>query len=391
MDAVADGGFARHFEKLPDPRKSYLVLHPLMSMLVMAVMAILCGCEDWQEVAYWAQCREEWLKTFLDLPHGIPSHDTFGRLFGRLFARLNPDALERCFMSWMKGIVDESQGRLVAIDGKSIRRSFRRGWDKSGMAHLVSAMVSQGENHLVFGQLAVERKSNEIKAIPELLKLLDLKQAVVTIDAIGTQRAIADQIVEQGGHYVLPVKANQKALVENLESVMTDMVLSHRKKMPAPLQFHEQAEEGHGRREVRRPWYCNATAMLRPETLEPWPTIKGMILVERERENYGEFTGQASVQRCFYITSLPKTTAADLAGYIRGHWAVENRLHWHLDVTFNEDQQRIRVGYGAENYSRINRIGLNLIKRDRTVKASIRCKRIRAASNNDYLLALFRS
>jgi predicted transposase YbfD/YdcC len=384
MEATSKTDLARIFEELPDPREPHLIRHPLASIMAIAIMAVICGCESWQEIALWGRYQEEWLKTFLDLPNRIPSHDTFGRLF----SRLNPDAFERWFMRWMQGVVDSSQGRLVAIDGKSIRRSFRRGWDKSGMAHLVSAMVSQGENRLVLGQLAVERKSNEIKAIPSLLGLLDLKKAVVTIDAIGTQRNIVEQIVQQGGDYVLPVKDNQKALAENVESVMLDLALDQQKGIPAPVQYHEQAEEGHGRREVRKLWYCHAAQWLRPEIRKQWPSIKGLILVERQREDYGEFTGKPSVQRCFYITSLPQTTAAELAGYIRGHWAVENHLHWQLDVTFNEDRSRKRVDHSAENYSRLNRLALNLLKRDKSIKASIRSKRFIAGWDKNYLLRL---
>ncbi len=384
MDATVDTDFARYFEELPDPRQPHLVRHPLISVLVIAILAVISGCDGWQPVAFWARCKEKWLKTFLKLPNGIPSHDTFGRLF----SRLDPNAFERCFMLWMQGMIDHSQQRLVAIDGKSIRRSFRRGWDKSGMVHLVSAMVSQGDNRLVFGQLAVDRKSNEIRAIPSLLKLLDLKKAVVTIDAIGTQRNILEQIIQQGGHYVLPVKGNQKALADNIESVMTDLMLDHKKGIPAPVQYHEQAEEGHGRSEVRRLWYCDAVKLLRPEIRRQWPTIRGIMVVERQRQDHGAFTGKPGVQRCFYITSLSKTTAAELAAYIRGHWAVENNLHWHLDVAFNEDQGRMRVDHAAENHSRLNRLALNLLKREKTIKASIRNKQRLAGWDLDYLLRL---
>jgi predicted transposase YbfD/YdcC len=232
-------------------------------------------------------------------------------------------------------------------------------------------------------------KSNEIVAIPELLELLDLQGAVVTIDAIGTQRAIVDQIIQKGGDYVLPVKENQKTLVENLESVMMDLILDHQKGLPSKLRFHEQKEEGHGRCEIRKIWLSDDASLLRPKVLEAWPTIKGIAMVERYRQDYGDFSGtSASTERCFYITSLDGASAELVAGYIRGHWAVENNLHWQLDVSFNEDQQRMRKGFAAENHSRLNRMALNLLKQEKTVKLGIKNKRLSAGWDNDYLLTL---
>ncbi len=384
MDATVTAGFLRYFQDLADPRRDYLVRHKLSDILIIAILAVICGAEDWASVAQWGCCKAPWLATFLELPEGIPSHDTFARVF----SRIDPDAFERCFTAWMQGVCEASQGRLVAIDGKSLRRSFRHGWDKSGMAHLVSAMVSQADNRLVFSQVAVKGKSNEITAIPELLKLLNLQEAVVTIDAIGTQRAITQQIIEQGGDYVLPVKDNQKALLENVESVMTDLVLDHQKGHPSALSVYEQTDEAHGRREVRKLWFSNAVELLRPQVRQAWPGLGGMALVQRERQNYGDFTGQTSVERCFYITSLRQISAERLAGYIRGHWAVENNLHWILDVAFREDQQRMRVGFAAENHSRLNRIALNLLKREKSVKLGVKNKRLLAGWDNNYLLRL---
>jgi len=383
MDASASGGFLRFFSGLSDPRGGNAI-HNLHSMLVIAVMAIICGADGWVQVQLWGECKLPWLSTFLDLPGGIPSHDTFGRLF----SLLDPDAFERCFLSWMSAVVELSAGRLVAIDGKAIRRSFERGWDRNAMTHLVSAFVRQGPNGLVFSQVAVQDKENEILAIPRLLELLDLKGAVVTIDAIGTQREIAAQIVKAGGDYLLPVKNNQPALLEKVQSLMDDLVLDHAKGNDVSVDYFEQHEEGHGRRETRRVWVSDEIESLGKPLLDRWAELASLVLVERTRQNLGDFSGKVSVERCCYISSLSAVDAKKTAGYIRGHWSVENNLHWQLDISFNEDQGRTRKGHGAENYSRLSRIALNLIKRDKTVKASVKGRRLYAGWDHDYLLRL---
>ena len=248
--------------------------------------------------------------------------------------------------------------------------------------------VAQENNRRVFSQVAVKGKSNEITAIPELLKLLDLQAAVVTIDAIGTQRAITQQIMEQGGDYVLPVKDNQKALLENIAAVMTELVLDSPQGYPSALSFEEQTDKAHGRREVRKLWFSRAVELLRSQVRQAWSGLGGMVLVERRRQNYGDFTGQTSVERCFYSTSLGQVSAQLLAGDIRGHWAMENNLHWLLDVAFREDQQRLGVVFAAENHSRLNRIALNLLKQEKSVKLGIKNKRLLAGWDNHYLLRL---
>lgn len=386
MDVTADGGFLRFFADLPDPRGVNKV-HKLLDMIVIAVMAVICGADGWSEVALFGRCKHQWLATFLELPNGIPSHDTFGRVF----ARLDPDAFERCFLAWMSTLVELSGGRLVAIDGKSIRRSFEHAWDKSSMAHMVSALVSQGGNRLVFGQVAVQDKSNEITAIPKLLELMDLKGAVVTIDAMGTQRDIAKKIFEGGGNYLLPVKENQPALHEQVAALMDEAALGA---VPGlNVGYFEQSDEGHGRVETRRTWVVNDMASLRQPLLDLWPGLLGgsLILIERERKDLGDPTGKTTVERVYYISSLggcDNAAAETMARYARGHWAVENNLHWQLDVSFGEDERRIRRGHGAENFSRLNRIALNLLKRDQTVKIGIKGKRLNAGWDHDYLLGL---
>jgi predicted transposase YbfD/YdcC len=386
MDVTAGGAFLRFFCELPDPRGVNRI-HKLADMIVIAVMAVICGANGWSEVALFGRCKQKWLTTFLELSGGIPSHDTFGRVF----ALLDPDAFERCFLEWMSALVELSGGRLLAIDGKSIRRSFDHAWDKSGMAHMVSALVNQDGNRMVFGQIAVQDKSNEITAIPRLLELMDLKGAVVTIDAIGTQREIAGKIIAGGGDYVLPVKENQPALHQKVSALMEEAALGEIKDLD--VGYFEQSNEGHGRVETRRTWVVNDTASLGKPLLDLWPGLAGgsLALVERRRKSLGDETGSTTVERCYYIASLDgcdNAAAQRIARYARGHWAVENNLHWQLDVSFREDERRIRKGHGAQNYSRLCRLALNLLKRDKTIQAGVKGKRLNAGWDHDYLLKL---
>lgn len=384
MDAIASGGFLRSFTDLPDPRGDNAI-HNLHAILVIALMAIICGADGWVQVQIWGECKQQWLSTFLDLPGGIPSHDTFGRVF----SLLDPVAFESCFKRWMSSVVKLSAGRLVAIDGKSIRRSFERGWDRNAMTHLVSAFVSQDENRVVFAQIAVEEKKNEIVAIPKLLELLDLNGAVVTIDAMGCQREIAAQIVAQGGEYILPVKDNQPALNEKVQTLMEDLVLDHAKGDTTCVDYFEQTEQGHGRIETRRVWVSGQIDSLGPDLLGRWTGLGSVILVERTRQDLGDCTGKVSVEQCCYISSLQNPQARTVCGYARGHWCVESTLHWQLDISFNEDQSRIRKGHGAENYSRLSRIALNLIKNNPVAKVGVKSRRLLAGWSEAYLLKLF--
>jgi predicted transposase YbfD/YdcC len=386
MDVTADGGFLRFFSDLPDPRGGNRI-HKFHDMIVIAVMGVICGADGWAQVSLFGRSKQKWLATFLELPGGIPSHDTFGRVF----ARLDPDAFERCFLAWMSALVEVCGGRLVAIDGKSIRRSFEHAWDKSGMAHMVSALVSQGGNRMVFGQMAVADKSNEITALPKLLEVMDLKGAVVTIDAIGTQREIAGKIIAGGGDYVLPVKENQPALHQKVKALMDEAALGEVDGLSVGR--FEQSEEGHGRSETRRTWVVNDIKSLGSELTDLWPGLAGgsLALVERTRKDHGDLKGTTSTHRQYYISSLggrDNAAAQTMAGYARGHWAVENNLHWQLDVSFREDDRRIRKGHGAENFSRLGRIALNLLKRDTSIKSGIKSKRLNAGWDHDYLLKL---
>jgi predicted transposase YbfD/YdcC len=376
MDGRAAGDTLRPFRDLPDPRGPNAI-HPLHDLLVVAVCAVICGADGWVAVELFGNSKFPWLKTFLDLPAGVPSHDTFGRVF----AALDPDAFERCFVAWVNGVAEAADGRLVAIDGKAIRRSFAHGWDKAGMAHLVSAFVDA--NRMVFGQLAVADKSNEVEAIPRLLGLLDVRGATVTIDAAGCQAGVARRVVDAGGDYVLAVKENQPTLHAKVKMLLDEAVL--RGMAGVRHGYHEEVDAGHGRVETRRVWVTDEVRWLGAELLGRWAGLASVAAVERRRE---VMAGPTTVERHYYISSAAGTDARRMAEAIRGHWAVENKLHWQLDVSFREDERRIRVGHGAENFSRLCRLALNLLKRDTTVKAGIQSKRLKAGWDAHYLLRL---
>jgi predicted transposase YbfD/YdcC len=386
MDAQGNGGLLRFFQDMPDPRcgSNNNTLHRLTDMIVIAICAVICGADGWVQVMQFGQAKQKWFGTFLELPNGIPSHDTFGRVF----ARMNPDAFERRFTAWMASLAQQSEGKLVSIDGKALRRSFEHAWDKSGMAHLVSAFV--GANRMVVGQLAVADKSNEITAIPRLLELLDLRGSTVTIDAMGCQKEIARQIVAGGGDYLLAVKENQPTLYQKAKSLLDEARLENFHGMKHD--FFEEVEGDHGRIETRRVWCTPEVKWLGNDVRGVWPELNTLVLVEsiRQQVNGGGGGSCCSVEHRYYIASHKnkKASARRLAAAVRGHWGIENRLHWILDVSFNEDQSRIRKGHGAENFSRLRRIALNRLQRETTQKVGIKTKRLRAGWDHDYLLKL---
>jgi predicted transposase YbfD/YdcC len=375
MDVQATAGILRAFADMPDPRR-HNRRHKLMDILTIALIAVICGADGWVGVVEYAKAKLEWLKSFLELPYGLPSHDTFGRVF----AKLDPDAFERCFQAWMAALVELSGGKLVAFDGKSIRHSFEHAWDKSGMAHIVSAFVQA--NHMVFAQHKTDGKGQELSAIEKLLEILELNGAVVTIDAIGCNKEIAQKIVDAGADYILQVKDNQPTLHQTLAARLNDAILDNFAGLSSD--YYEQTDGDHGRIEMRKLWVCWDEQLLRELPAE-WPGLRAIIV----RENTREANGKSSTQRHYYISSLDRRTKARrLAEYTRGHWGVENNLHWQLDVSFREDQRRIRKDHGAENFSRLCRIGLNLLKKDTTRKCGIAIKRQICGWDNDYLLKI---
>ncbi len=362
---------AAFFSEIPDSRSEHGKRHLLSDMVAIAVCAVVCGAESWVDVELFGNSKLKWLETFLALPHGIPSHDTFGRVF----AMIDPDRFERCFQAWVSALAGVIVG-VVAIDGKTLRRSFDTAADKAAI-HMISAWAA--DNRVVFGQLTVDSKTNEITAIPKLLAMLDIKGLTVTIDAIGCQKAIAEQIIAQGGDYILQVKANQPELHADVKKVFEGA--ESRGWGKRAHDERTEVEKGHGRIEKRRtiitwdvPWLIKASS--------DWRGLRCIVMVVRER-TIGE---TATIHKHYYITSLNTRKAEVAARACRAHWGVENGLHWTLDVGFNEDQCRIREGHAAENFSRLRRIALNLLKKEKTVKAGIKAKSKTAGWDHDYLL-----
>ncbi len=359
-----------HFGILRDPRVERTKKHKLQDILVIAICAVICGAEHWTHIETFGKIHEAWFRTFLDLPNGIPSHDTFGRVF----AALDPEAFEAALRAFVGALAGSSQGKHIAIDGKTLRHSFDRASAKAAV-HMVSAWVY--EDHVAFGQRAVDTKSNEITAIPELLKLLDLTEATVTIDALGCQRDIARQIVDRQGDYVLALKANQPDLQQDVQMYMDDAIAHG---FTGVHDFCETVEKGHGRMEIRRVWTTGEVAWLQPR--HDWPGLGSLTTVERERH----LPDHCERERHYFLSSHPGHNAQRLGTLIRQHWSVEAQLHWSLDVCFHEDASRVRVANAAENFSRLRRIALMLLQQEKTAKTGIAGKRLRAGWDRNYLL-----
>jgi len=370
MEADAPRGLLRDFDRLVAPRMERTRKHSLSDTLTIAICAVICGADGWGQVEEFGDCKKEWLRTFLDLPNGIPSHDTFGRVF----AKLDPQAFEECFMEWITKLATTSQGRLVAIDGKTIRRSLDAANGKAAI-HMVSAWGAA--NQMVLGQLATDAKSNEITAIPKLLKLLDLDGAVVTIDAVGCQKKIARQIVDQGGHYILQLKGNQGTLHKETEMLFSQCLTDDCRGISYTTAATTNG--GHGRIEERRIWATSEVGWFAEKN--KWKNLRCLIRVQAKRT----VDGKTSTEYRYYITDLPSDSASGLLAYIRGHWSVENNLHWCLDISFADDDRRIRKGHGAENFARLSRIALNLLKAQTKHKVGIKTKRLCCGWSHDYL------
>jgi predicted transposase YbfD/YdcC len=367
---------SRHFAALTDPRVERTREHRLVDIVTIALCAVVCGADDWVAIETFGRAKEAWLRTFLALPGGIPSHDTFGRVF----ARLDPAEFRACFLAWVRTVSgpEVAQG-VIALDGKTARRSHDRGAGTAAL-HLVSAWASA--NGLVLGQRATDQKSNEITAIPALLRLLALEGCTVTIDALGCQTAIAAQVIEQHADYVLALKDNHATLHGKVRLAFDD-ARSGRTTLPAELDRAETLDAGHGRIERRRCWALGGPEYL--AYLDPtgaWPGLRSVALVESTRR-LGE---QVRTERRYYLSSLPPD-AARLGRAIRDHWGVENRLHWVLDVAFREDDSRFRTGSGPETLAIVRHFALNLLRRD-PAPHSIPKKRFRAALDDQYLTAV---
>ena len=369
------------FARLPDPRGDRGRRHRLADVMTIAVLAVLCGARHWTDMEGFGHARERWLRTFLELPNGIPSHDTFGEVF----AALNPGAFEALFRAWTRAVAGEIVG-VLALDGKTIRGSFDAATGKTAV-HMVSAWAA--DNGVVFGQLAVEDKSNELTAIPALLMLLNVKGLIVTIDALGCQKEIAGQITSQGGEYMLRVKDNQPTLHADIKALFT---WAERRSFAGMKHAHsEETNKGHGRVESRR---VSVLWDLRQITgADQWPGLACVVKI-RSRRTTGVAAGtrRTTSEDRFYISSVKTRRSEELGRAARAHWGIENGLHWCLDTTFGEDSSRVRVRHAAQNLSRLRRLTLNMLKlAPPTKNTSIKSKRFIASIDPTYLLRILRA
>ncbi len=357
-----------HFASLTDPRRRK-VTYPLLNIVTIAVCAIVAGADDFVSIAQWGRQKRQWLEQFLDLSNGIPSHDRFNAVL----AALVPGEFERCLLSWITALHEVTDGQVVAIDGKTLRRSFDAASSKSAI-HLVSAWATA--NCISLGQTVVDAKSNEITAIPKLLELLELSGSLVTIDAMGCQTEIAQALVTGGADYVLAVKGNQPTLHQGLVDFFLDHLADDFARVK--VSRHVTQERGHGREEQRSYFVCAVPDDL-PDRAR-WANLKAIGVAISE----GTRNGKPSSDVRYYILSR-KLSAKRFGGAVRSHWSIENRLHWQLDVTFQEDQCRVRKGHADANLSSLRRTALSLLKNNHTLKIGIKNKRLAAAWNNDYL------
>ncbi len=363
--------FEEHFKSLTDPRIITMNLrHKFIDILIIAICAIICGADSWVAVEQFGEAKEDWFRGFLELPNGIPSHDVFTNVFKKLSSR----EFEVCFTSWTKSISELFDGEVVAVDGKTLRRSHDARFDKKAI-HMVSAWAST--NSLVLGQIKTDEKSNEITAIPELLKSLELKGCLVTIDAMGCQKKIAEVIIEQEADYLLAVKDNQPTLHQAIQNYFEQANQAAFKGYN--IDFAETCDKGHGRIEARRCW-VGYDALPRIDGSENCSVFQTIVMVESERTVKEETT----IEHRYYISSAEET-AESLLGASREHWGIETSLHWRLDIAFREDESRIRKGNGAENFAILRHIALNLLNKENTAKIGVKNKRLKAGWDASYL------
>lgn len=361
-------GIFSYFSTMKDHRLERKKKHDMLDIICLTIAAVICGCEDWYEIEEFAETNELWFKTFLTLENGIPSHDTFNRFF----ASLDPVTFESCFRAWVNSLEGIIKDQLISIDGKTVRGAKEHG--KKSPVHIVSAWA--GENEITLGQLRVDEKSNEITAIPELLKSLFIKDCLVSIDAMGCQHTIATAIIDKNSDYLLGVKGNQETLHQ-------DLLDSFR--FYKPDDTDTNLDTGHGRVETRK---CTVIKNLGHLTGEKeWAGLTSLIRIESKR--FIKASGKTETEARYYISSKNES-AAYFQKNVRGHWAIENKLHWMLDVAFHEDQSRKRAGNAAQNFSLINKIALSLLKADLSLNRSIKIKRKKAGWDRDYLIKVLK-
>jgi predicted transposase YbfD/YdcC len=353
-----------HLQGIEDPRIDRSQRHKLIDILVIAVVGVLCGADGWDDIVFIAEEKESWLKKFLELPNGIPSADTLARVI----SRVSPTEFAAAFSAWMSDVTKLTSGEVIAIDGKTLRRSFDRASSKSAI-HMVSAWATA--NGVVLGQVQVDDKSNEITAIPQLLDLLDVKGCIVTLDAMGCQKEIAEKIVKKKADYCLRLKGNQGNTQEVVKQYFDTTRLGESQQI-------ETVDKDHGRLETRR--YAVADAANVPELADGWPHCRSVARVQSTRELVGKVESET---RYFLLSFAADVTKS--ARSIRSHWGIENALHWVLDVEFDEDRSRIRKDQAPANVAALRHLAINLLKQEKTLKASLGKKRLKCAMSNKYL------
>lgn len=359
------------FKSIEDHRR-HNKLHKLIDVIIIAICGVVAGADTYEQIENFGKKRKKWLSRFLELPHGIPSHDTFGRIF----ERMDPGEFQNSFKRWIEYVSEQTKDQVVAIDGKTLRRSHNKSDDKKAI-HMVSAWASS--NQVVLGQLKTDEKSNEITAIPQLLRLLDISGCIITIDAMGTQKKVAKTIIDKGGDYVLAVKENHKALYDDTALFFKQM--EQMKEDGYEFDEYTSIDSGHGRIETRK--YVTISDIKWLHGRENWPGLKSLGMVESTRE----INGEKSCETRYYISSL-ENDAKKFGNAVRSHWGIENSLHWVLDIAFREDESRIRKGSAPENFAAIRHIALNLLRQNKTFKGSVKTKRLNAAMDIDYLEAV---
>lgn len=371
--SIVGASLTEHFAGLEDPRAEHLVDHQLVDIVIIAICGVICGAETWTDIELFGQERRSWLEQFLDMSHGVPSHDTFGRVF----ARIDTQQFQQCFISWVQAVFQETHGQVVAVDGKTARRSHDRSKGQEAI-HMVSVWATA--SHLVLAQQKIEEKSNEIRAIPELLRLLDISGCIITIDAMGTQTDIAEQIIDQQADYLLAVKDNQAHLHEDIDLLFR--LAQDNDFQTVESTYARSVNKDHGRIEIRECWAISGQDSLQfLRNHSQWAGLKTLAMISGRRQ----LAGKTTTETRYYISSLPND-AQQILHAARSHWGVENSLHWVLDVVMREDDSRIRKDNAPANMTMLRHIALNLLKQEKTLKRGIQGKRLKAAMNPAYLL-----
>jgi predicted transposase YbfD/YdcC len=376
MKLKPKSSIVEHFSDVKDIRIDRGKKHKLIDIITIAICAVVCGADGWIDIEMYGIAREKWLGKFLELPNGIPSHDTFARVF----SQINPDEFNKSFLNWIKGISKITAGEIIAFDGKQSRNS---GDEKNGKGVINTVSAWAASNRLVLGQKKVEGKSNEITALPELIKVLDLAGCIVTIDAMGCQREIVSKIVEKDADYIIAVKKNQPTLYEQIEQLFKQAIKTQGKDLN--MSSFNSREMNRGREEIRN--YLMITDVAeRIDPLQKWKKLTSIGMVESVRV----VNGKTSVETRYFISSLEKN-AQRLAEGIRGHWSIENSLHWVLDVAFDEDNSRIRKDNAPANFAALRHIAVNIIGQNKSRKLSVRSKRFLATLDEEYSIELLES